>query len=153
MNRYLAICLLLTSFSAYGALHKWVDADGGVHYSDTVPSADVKAKTLRGSSAAPDSVTTSSSGVAAPKTLAEREADAKKAQKSKSEAAEKTAREQENVAYKKKNCETARTSLSTLENSPRLVTYDAQGESTYLDDSARQQRIEEVRKAISINCN
>ena len=46
MKRYLPICLLLLSFSAYGALTKWVDADGKVHYSDEPPPVNVKTKTL-----------------------------------------------------------------------------------------------------------
>ncbi len=154
MYRYLAICLLLTSFSAFAALHKWVDAEGVVHYSDTVPS-EIKSKTLRSPSATPDvdSATTSSSAVTAPKTLAEKEAEAKRAQKAKNEAAEKSAREQEFANNKKKNCENARTTLSGLENSPRLVTYDAKGERTFMDDNQRQQQIDEARKAISTNCN
>lgn len=151
MTRYLAIGLLLASFSAYGALHKWVDAEGKVHYSDTVPSQDIKAKTVRNFSAT-DS-TTSSSAVAEPKSLAEREADARKAQKTKSEEADKLAQEQELANNKKKNCENARSNLSTLENAPRLMIYDAKGEPSILDDDARQLRIEEARKAISSNCN
>jgi hypothetical protein len=71
MKLSLAICLLLTSFNSHAALNKWVDADGKVHYSDTPPT-DVKVKTLR-SSAAPDAITPVS-GVAAQKSLAEREA-------------------------------------------------------------------------------
>jgi membrane-associated HD superfamily phosphohydrolase len=152
MNRYLAVCLLFTSFSANAALHKWVDADGVVHYSDTVPSSDLKAKTLRSSSPSSNGVT-SSSGVVAPKTLAEREADEKKAQKAKSEADEKSAKEQELTDNKRKNCENARTNLLTLENAPRLITYDAQGERIPMEDDVRQKRIEEARKAISSNCN
>lgn len=155
MRHYLAICLLLTSANAFGALHKWVDAEGVVHYSDSVPSAGVKSKTLRVTSVAPDadSSATGSSGVTAPKTLAEKEAEARKAQKAKNEASEKSAREQEFANNKKKNCENARTSLTGLENSPRLVTYDAKGERTFMDDAQRQQQIDEARKAISINCN
>jgi hypothetical protein len=103
MKYSLAIFLLLTSITSHAALNKWVDADGKVHYSDTAPS-DVKVKTLR-SSAAPEAITPVS-GVAAPKSLAERNAEWKKSQKSKEEAAQKAAQEQEAALVKQKNCET-----------------------------------------------
>lgn len=151
MKHCLAICLLLASFSSHAALHKWVDNEGHVHYSDTAAPPDVKSQTLRQSSTAEP--VTSSDTVAAPKTEAEREADTRRAQKEKSEAEQKAAREQEEALNKQKNCESARSNLATLENSPRLVIYDAQGERSYLDDEARQQRIEEARKIINSSCN
>ena len=150
MKYSLAICLLLTSISSHAALNKWVDADGKVHYSDTAP-ADVKAKKLR-SSAAPDAIT-AVSGIAAPKSLAEREAEWKKSQKSKEEATQKADQEKEASAIKQKNCETARSNLATLENSPAIVTYNEKGERIYMDDSSRKQGIEESRKAVSSYCN
>jgi Domain of unknown function (DUF4124) len=149
MKQLLIIALLLTSFNASAALNKWVDAEGKVHYSDTAPT-DVTAQKIRRSSA-PE--TTSSNGeVAAPKSLAEREADWQKSKKSKEEAAQKAEKEQENASIKKKNCEGARSNLSNYENSPRIVTYDEKGERTYLDDAARQQTIEEARKSVSSHC-
>ena len=150
MKYCLAICLLLTSISSHAALNKWVDADGKVHYSDTAP-ADVKAKKLR-SSAAPDAIT-AVSGIAAPKSLAEREAEWKKSQKSKEEATQKADQEKEAASIKQKNCETARSNLATLENSPAIVTYNEKGERIYMDDSSRKQGIEESRKAVSSYCN
>lgn len=151
MKHCLALCLLLTSFSSHAALHKWVDSEGHVHYSDTAAPSDVKSQTLRQSSVVEPVIR--SDAVAAPKTEAEREADIKRAQKEKSEAQQKVAREQEEALNKKKNCESARSNMATLENSPRLVIYDAQGERSYLDDEARQQRIEEARKIINSSCN
>lgn len=151
MKYCLAIFLLLTSFSAQAALHKWVDAQGHVHYSDTAAPPDVKSQTLR--EAAPAQSLSSSSAVATPKTLAEREADKKRAEKEKGDAQQKAAKQQEEAANKQKNCENARSYLATLENTPRLVTYDAQGERSFMDDDTRQQRIEEARKTISSTCN
>lgn len=150
MKHSLAIVLLLTSISSHAALNKWVDADGKVHYSDTAP-ADVEVKTLR-RSAAPDAITPVS-GAAAPKSLAEREAEWKKSQKTKEEATQKAAQEQEAASVKQKNCESARNNLATLENSPAIVTYNDKGERAFMDDAARKQNIDEVRKAISSFCN
>ena len=150
MKHSLAICLLLTSITSHAAVNKWVDADGKVTYSDTVP-ADVKVKTLR-SSAAPDAIMPVS-GVAASKSLAEREAEWKKSQQIKEEAAQKAAQEQEAALVKQKNCEGARKNLATYENSPAIVTYNEKGERTFMDDATRNQNMEEARKLVSSFCN
>lgn len=150
MKYSVAVFLLLTSITSHAALNKWVDADGKVHYSDSAP-ADVKVKTLR-SSVAPDA-TTPVSGVAAPKSLAEREVEWKKSQKSKEEATKKAAQEQEAALVKQKNCESARINLATLENSPAIVTYNEKGERAVMDDAARKQNTDEARKAVGSFCN
>lgn len=152
MKYCLAIFLLLTNLTAHAALHKWVDSEGKVHYSDTAAPPAVKSQKLRETTPA-QSISSSNAAAPAPKTEAEREADRKRAQKEKGEAEQKAAQQQEEAANKQKNCESARSNLVTLERSPRLVTYDAQGEPTYLDDNARQQRIAEANKAISNYCN
>jgi hypothetical protein len=149
MKYCLAIFLLLISFNSHAALHKWVDEEGKVHYSDTAAPPSVKSQTLRQSAPAEAN---SSSTAAAPKSLADLEAEQRRAEKEKSDAAQKAAKEQEQAAIRKKSCDDARNYLSGLENSPRVVTYDAQGERSYLDDNERQQRIEETRKTISNNC-
>ena len=150
MKHSLAIFLLLTSINSHAALNKWVDADGKVHYSDTVPP-DVKVKTLR-NSAAPDTIMPVS-GVAAPKTFAEREVEWKKSQKSKEEVTQKAAQEQEAALVKQKNCEIARKNLATYENSPAIVTYNEKGERTVMDDASRNQNTAEARKSVSSFCN
>src|SRR5665647_720577 len=80
MNKYLLLFVILLSTNALAAISKWVDSNGQVHYSDQPPPLDVRPKTLR-----PDADTqdTASSGVAAPQTIAEREAELKKSQKAK----------------------------------------------------------------------
>ena len=145
MKRCLPICLLLLSFSAYGALSKWVDADGKVHYSDEPPPVNVKAKKLTTPAAA--------SGVPAQKTYAEREAEWRKAQKGKEEAAQKAAQQQENEFSKQKNCAGAKANLKTFESNSPITTYNDKGESVLMDDAARRQGIEEARKQISAYCN
>ena len=146
MKRCLPICLLLLSFSAYGALTKWVDADGEVHYSDGPPPDNVKAKPL----AVPRNP---ASGVPAQKTFVEREMEWKRAQKAKEEAAQKAAQQQEDAVTQQKNCEAAKANLIALENSPQITTYNSKGEASYMDNSTRQQNIEEARKQISAFCN
>ncbi|CAG0970374.1 hypothetical protein GEOBC_01238 [Geobacteraceae bacterium] len=151
MKRYLPACILLLSFSAHGALHKWVDADGKVHYSDEAPPANIKAQRLKTQSA--PAAATSASGVPATKTVAEREAEYRKAQKAKQEAEQKSAKQQEETLARRKNCEAAQQNLKALEAGAPMVTYDAKGERSFLDDTTRQQRIDEARKIISTDCN
>ena len=149
MKLILGICLFFFGINSYAAISKWVDAEGKVHYSDIAPS-NVGAKTIKSSST---EYATPASGVAAPKTQAEREADWKKSQKLKEETAQKEAKEQEAASTKKKNCESARSNLMTLENSPALVTYNEKGERIFVDDATRKQRTEETRQAVNTYCN
>jgi hypothetical protein len=146
---FAVITLALISFNAHAGLNKWVDADGKVHYSDT-PPPEVTTQTVRNiaGKGQPDAAASFS-----PKSVAEREADMKKAKKSKEEEAQKKAQQDAAVETKKNNCISARGNARTLEESARIVTYDANGDRTYLDDSARAQRLEEARKAISDYCN
>ena len=145
MKLCLTTILFSLSISAYGALNKWVDADGKVHYSDEPPPANVKAQTL----ATPSAI----SGVAAQKSVAEREADRKKSLKAKEEAEQKAAQQQENELAKQKNCEAAKANMRAYENSAPIATYNEKGERVIMDDSARQKNIEEGNKQINLYCN
>ena len=136
----------LFSFNALGEVNKWVDDNNQTHYSDQPVPANVKAAPL-------NIPAVSASGIPAQKTIAEREADYRKVQKVQGEAEKKEAKTQEDARAKQKYCEDARNSLKTLENIPRISAYDSKGELSYLDDAARNQRIEEARKGISANCN
>ena len=145
MKRCLPVCLLLLSFSAYGALSKWVDAEGKVHYSDGPPPLDVKAEKLTTPSPA--------SGVPATKTYIEQETELKKTLKAKEEAEQKAAMQQEESLTRQKKCRALRGNLTTLKNNLRIPTYNAKGESVIMDDATRQKELEEVRKEISKNCD
>lgn len=135
MKRCLPICLLLLSFSAHGALTKWVDADGKVHYSDEKPPENVKVEVLTPPRA-------SASGVPPAETFNEREAGMKRTKKNKEEA-----------SSKQGDCESARANLRTLENSPQITIQNDRGENILMDDSTRWKQIEETRKQISALCN
>ena len=149
MRFTLLVCLMFASFTSYAGLNKWVDAEGKVHYSDTPPT-DAKSNKLR-TYTAPDAAA-SGTGEPASKTLAEKEADWKKSQKSKEEAEKNAANEKENAAIKQKNCESSRQNLATLENSPSIVTYDAKGERSFMDDESRKRSTADARKAVSEFC-
>lgn len=148
MKKLLLLLLVLVGANAYAGLNKWVDADGKVHYSDQPPPPNVKAQTLRVTSdaAAP------ASAPAAPKTIAEREADLKKARQAKEEADDKGAKEQARLDAEKEYCDAAQKNLLLLLEGTRMVDIDASGERSYLSDEQRRQRIEKVRQDIDTYC-
>lgn len=152
MKNYLLILLMLCSTSSFGALNKWVDASGKVHYSDQPPPANVKAETLHATSVPGDSASAAVSAPAAPKTIAEREAELKKDQQAKKEAAEKAAKEQAKTDAKNANCAAAQQSLKMLQDGMRMVEIDAKGERSYITDEQRQQRIAKAQQDIGNWC-
>lgn len=151
MKIFLLILLVLSSTSTFAALNKWVDANGKVHYSDQPPPANVKAETLRTAPPANEPAKTGSAP-AAPKTLAEREAELKKAQQAKKEAAEKAAQEQAKADDKKANCAAAQQNLKILQSGTRLMDIDAKGERYYLSDEQHQQRTATAQQDVDKWC-
>ena len=156
MSKFLLILLMLASTSTFAAISKWVDAQGQVHYSDQPPPREAKAETLRSASGtegtAGTSGVTATSAPAAPKTIAEREAELKKDQQAKKEAADKAAQKQAAEDALKVNCATAQENLRSLQSGVRVMEIDAKGERSYLDDTQRQQRIDKAQQDISNNC-
>lgn len=151
MKHYLVIIALsLLALNANAALNKWVDSDGTVHYSDTRPSDDVDVQGVRNIAGKDQANATATYS---PKTVAEREIEMKKAKQEKEDALKKQAQKDAEMETRKSNCAAARENVRVLENSPRLVTYDANGERTFVDDATRAQRLEESQKTISSSCN
>jgi hypothetical protein len=149
MKYYLAAILMLTSVGAHAELHKWVDSSGKVHYSDTAPPAESEEQKLN-IPAAPSG----STGDSAPgKSIFEREADLKKAMKERQDAEQQAQQKQQEADKKKADCVNARNSLNSLENAPRIATYDDKGNQVIMDDTTRQQKIEDARKAVGESCN
>jgi len=156
MRKFLLISLVLVSTSAFAGLYKWVDAKGKAHYSDQPPPANVEATTLRSTSSAADSASESgaaaSSAPAAPNTIAEREAELRKAQQAKKEASDKAAQQQAKADARKDNCAAARQNLRTLQEGARIMEIDASGERSYLGDEQRRQRMDKAQQDIGTYC-
>jgi hypothetical protein len=146
-----AILLTLASFNAFAGLTKWVDSQGVVHYTDGPPPPNVKSQSLNTPSTSAG--IPSASAPAAPKTIYERDAELNKEKKAKEEAEQKAAKKQEEEAQKQRACSQARDQLATLQNSPRIATYNDKGERSVMDDDARQKRIDEAQASISKYCN
>jgi hypothetical protein len=143
-------CTLLIISQQAQAVSKWIDSDGNVNYSD-IPPANVNAQPLRpfGGSA------TSSSSVSntVPKSLAEQEADLKRAKQKREEDAQKDSQKAAEKETKINNCNSARENLRNLESGMRITSVDDKGERIFLDDAAKQQRITEARRVAELNCN
>jgi len=150
MKKYLFFSLLLTSTCAFAAITKWVDSDGQVHYSDQPPPPNTQQKTLRSDDNT--QVSQNASGVAAPKTIAEREAELKKAQLAKKEAADKAAEKQAVTDAQQANCTSAQHNLATLQSGVRVAEVNAKGEPVYLDDNEREKRIAKAQNDVSTYC-
>ncbi len=150
MKYCLAILLTLASFNASAELYKWKDAQGVLHITDTPPPPNVKSESVRAPSSSAGIAP--ASAPAAPKTIFEKEAELNKEKKAKEEADKKAAQKREEEAQKQKACEQARGQLTTLQNAPRVVTYDDKGERVYMDDAQRQQKIDEAQSAVGKYC-
>lgn len=150
MNKCLLFFLMLTCTNSFAAISKWVDSDGRVHYSDQAPPSGVQQKTLR--SADDTQASRDASGVAAPKTMAEREAELKKNEIAKKAAADKDAQNQAAAAAQKANCANAQQNLSTLQSGIRIMEADTNGQPGYMDDNQRAQRVAKAQNDISTYC-
>ena len=149
MSRFLLILLMLASTNTFAAISKWVDDQGQVHYSDRPPPPGTQPKTLREDSNVQD---TESSSPSDAKTVAEREADLKKEKADKQSEADKAAQKKAAEDARKASCDSARENLRALQSGLRVMTVDANGEKSYMDDKERQQRIDKANQTISDNC-
>jgi len=86
------------------------------------------------------------------KTIADREADLKKEKAGKQAEADKAAQKKAAEDARKASCDSARENLRTLQSGVRVMTVNANGEKSYMDDKERQQRIDQANKAISDYC-
>lgn len=153
MNKYLLIGLVLLCTSAGAAINKWVDKDGRVHYSDQSPPTDVQQQTLRANSEPEASPSASSvAAPSAPKSIAEREVELKKAQKAKQEAADLEAQKKKVAEAKQANCETSKQNLRGLQDGVRIMEVDSDGVRAIMSDEKRQQRLVKSHQDVDTYC-
>lgn len=162
MKNFMLVMLMMFCINVYAESYKWVDENGRVHYSDQPPVSSAKSKTLgstskaKTSAATADTAETSDTAKASesgePKTIAEREAELRRKQKTDKEAADKAAQEQAKKDATQEYCNQAKLSLNALQQDVRIMEIDAKGERSYLGDEQRQQRIAKAQQDISKNC-
>ncbi len=157
MPRIASIILFLAlPLAAYGQLYKWTDKDGKVQYSDRPPPADAKhekkvdIKTSPPPAApAPGKDKDKEAKVEGPKTAAEQEVEFRKRRAKQEEEETKLAAE---AKEREQKCAQARNNLRGLEESARIVTYDAKGERIVADDAARQKMVQDAQQDVAKWC-
>lgn len=147
MNRILlGVAVVLLSTAANAQIYQWKDDSGKTVISDKPPAGAARQQRQIDSG-------TPGSDSAPQKTLADRELEFRKRQKYAQENAEKTRKEQTQVAARKENCSAARRQLQLLESGERIAMRDDKGERYYLDDAARQQEIQKARQVAAASCD
>lgn len=137
-----------SSTTLAGKIYKWTDSNGKVHYGERPPSGQanqqmkVPRKKPYGAAPAPKAGNKTD---AASKFLESVSAE----RKEKKEAADKSAKEKE---IADKNCSHARRRVASLKQGGRQFTVDEQGERTYLDDAAIQDRLKKAQADIAKWC-
>lgn len=150
------LCLasaLVMTLPAQAQVHKWVDANGKVQYSDQAPPGKAGVETLRvDKRTTPAPVAGTPADKPAAKSLADRELEYRQRQVAAEEAQKKQAQADAENKIKQENCAGARGNLKILEQGARVYNYDAKGERVYLDDAARSKSIDEAKKRVSEWC-
>jgi len=160
MNKLLTLALLLSMLPAWGAVYKWVDESGRVHYTDQPPPGGAKRQetvTTRKPATAPTATTPGADGEKAaatgPKSVADQEMEFRKRRLEAAEAEAKRQKEAEAAEEKKRNCSQARNRLASLENGGRVSKYGPNGEIIYLSDAEIAREVSEARKVADSWCN
>ncbi|MCG8435414.1 MAG: DUF4124 domain-containing protein [Gammaproteobacteria bacterium] len=126
---------------SYGAVYRWVDEDGKVHYSDK-PVENAEQVTVR----APESAGTNEE-------RAERQAEQLKLYSTKrQQAAEKRQQEREARKQRAADCERARERAEKLTYTRRLYDVDESGNRVYVDEEEEQRR-QEAQQEVSEYCD
>ena len=150
MYRFSASALLiLMSCSAHAGLHKWVDDEGRVHYSDSVPAGVTSTDKVRSIGGEP----ADTSAPAPAKSLAEREAELKKSKQEKEQAEQKKAKQEAYDTARKESCQAAKDNIRMLEEGGRIQTYDADGNRSILNDEGRAQQMEKAQNVMKDSCD
>ncbi|MEW6314336.1 MAG: DUF4124 domain-containing protein [Pseudomonadota bacterium] len=147
MKRYVMFaCTVLFSVTAAAQIHKWVDVDGNVHYTDQPPPKEIKGQILK----IPDRATTD--GTLPGKSTAEQEMEFRKRRVEQEETATKQQQEETAAREGAANCAQATQQLNALRGGARMTRFNEQGEQVFLDDSARQEAIKQTQKAVDSWC-
>lgn len=151
MKTILALVLVALPLSASGQLLKCVSKGGKVEYAQSCPEGTTEQKlrsgpTSGGSAPAP-------AAPAAPKSLAERDADFKKRMIEQQETQQKDATKSAEMAQRRQDCEVAQSYLKSIESGQRLARTDAKtGERVYLEDAEREAEANRARARMADAC-
>jgi hypothetical protein len=153
--------------AAHADIHKWVDADGNVHYSDQPPPSAIKdsatikksgrptqvgekAEKAEKSEGKPEGKETPAAN--RPPTAAEQEMEFRKRRTEKAEREAKAEKESQEAAERKKNCDGAKGNLARLQRGGLITSTNAQGETVYLGEKEIAADTERARKQVEQAC-
>jgi hypothetical protein len=155
----IAMVMMLAPLAVHAQMLKCISKDGKVEYAASCPPGTKEQQTgIKSTPAAPAPAASDKAGdkgadKSKPKTFAEQEADFKKRQVEKAEAAGKKEKEDAEAAQRKRACEEARSYLAGLESGARITRNDPKtGERAFLDDSARAQEVQRAQQSVQANC-
>jgi Domain of unknown function (DUF4124) len=170
----IAIALLLATATVTAQVHKCVDKDGKVQYSDIPPPADAKCTTAKkldtraassplelppATSKAASDTKANKDGKAkdakakdGPKTLADKTKDFDKRRADEADTAKKDADAERVAKANKARCTDSTNYLRDLESGRPLASSDEKGERVILDDAARNVQMERARTAMTESC-
>jgi hypothetical protein len=154
-----AVAFLVAS-SAQAQVHKCVDAEGKIIYTQDPCPANTKPGSISRSviqtpAAAPADSTAKGDAAkgAAPKTAAEQEQAFRKRKQDQAKAAKESEEKSAETQRKAENCRNARERLTQYEIGGRQSRINAQGERYYLDDSQIDQEKARARADAASSCN
>lgn len=143
--RALAAALLLVPVLVHAQMVKCVDERGIVHYTDK-PRPGCRGGEVNIQGQPPIS------GKLQPRTL-DPAREEREFQRRRIEGERQAKNEEREREARRRRCDTMHAELQRLETQRRVVTVNAQGERTFLDDGVRQQRIEQLRTEIARGCS
>jgi hypothetical protein len=134
------LMLALSTTAMASQVYKWVDDKGVTHFGAQPPQGQ-QATTINTATPPPRSTSNT------PAPSADNQLDPEQA------AIDKKVKEDvaKQEAERKQYCQNARSNLAQLENNPRVRIEDG-GEVRRIDENERQERITELKKAITENC-
>lgn len=162
------IVLSLAALGAAGAhaqVHKCIDKNGKVIYSQDPCPANTKSGTVTRRVDGPASAPAAASGAAekaakgdaakksAPRTAADLEQDFRKRQQDQAKDAKEAADKAAELQRKQDNCNTARQRLANFEIGGRITRVNPQGERYYLEDAQIEQEKARARAEVTQYCN
>ena len=152
----LALCVALP---ASAQMYKWVDSNGGVHYSDKPPPGNVKTEGLRPPAQAADAPAASPEGgpkkdaaKSGPKSLAEQEQAFEKRRADEAKAQKEQATKDAEAHDRAENCKRAKAVLANLELGGRQTRMDANGERVFLTDQEITQATAQAQQEATELC-
>ena len=139
-----AIACAVAAGSAGATLYKWTDANGRVVYSDQPPTGNVKVEIV-GGAPPPDNPN-------AAREMANREAEAKKAQRERAEEAAKVDQGRADAIRRAEICDQARAAVRMYQGSVPIYRLSEKGERVLVSDDERRRKLDEQQRLANEYC-